>query len=414
MDMSGIDSILFKPASEVWPGEQMPSPELMRLIDGLPRLFELGKYAEARESLEQIARFELQPSQTMRLHYWEGELMVVHKDTAQAFAFYEMALGIALDASDFDSVIELTLASAGKVHALQQFRDALTYYQIALDTWHKLAPDATTRPLDTEITLQTFIVRQMWEIGEFDQAQPRLAHILPLALRAPRAARTMQLLKQTANALWMLGLTLRSQSDMRDGDEGYLRTATRRMRRAVHLYEQVGVEAINLGRFDVQIAEIYFDLAELHLQRHAAEAARAMYNQGLAYVNQATDYLTLSGDKAADVLARLTRLRASVMLPGATKSWQSIDEIETTLTEIERDAADQKDRILVAKAATLRAEWLMALGDNEKARESLLWALKGFNPDGMGTATRAQRLLRRITASDDPDGLSDPRTNSQN
>lgn len=414
MDLPGVHSILFKPASEVWPGEQRPSLELTRLIDGLPGYFQLGKLTEARESLDQIARFELQPSQTMRLHFWQGELFVEKKDLSQAFAFYDMALGIATDSSDFDSIIELTLAAAGAVYGLLRYRDALMYYEIALDTWRNKAPDVSTRRLDTETMLQNFIGRQKWEIGEFEGAQQILARVLPKALRAPQAARTPRLKIETANALWMLGLTLRAQSDMRDGDEGYLRIALRRMRKAVGLYEQIGIDANILGRFDIQIAEVYLDLAELHLQRGAEEAARAMRNQGLAHVNQAKEYLTLAGDSAADALARITDLRARVMRPSATESVQSIDEIEATLTEIEHVAAALNDRILIAKAATLRAEWLMALGENEKARDALLWALKGFNPDGMGMATRAQRLLRRLNASINPGGLSNPVKNIRN
>lgn len=395
-EIPGIQSILVKPASEVWPGESKPVPELERLIDGAPQLFEMERFVELGISLDEIARFELESSQTMRLNYWRGKYLNETNDASQALALFDIALSIATGANDLASMIVITIEAANALYNRTQYRNALTYYAIALDAWHNKMPDPSTRNTDTEIMLQTFVGDGTFLVGEIDESHQIFARALALALRAPRASRTLLLQKETANALWTLCLVLRAQSDMRDGDEGYLNTALRRMRKAVGLYEHVGVEAKHLGRFDIQIAEVYLDLAELHLQRGATQAARAMRTAGFARIDQTRDYLKYAGDGAGEILERITRLRASVMWPGATKSVRAIDEINATLTKIEHDAAALNDRILIAKVATLRAEWLISLGDKEAARDALLWALKGFNPDGMGMATRAQRLLRRL------------------
>ena len=95
-------------------------------------------------------------------------------------------------------------------------------------------------------------------------------------------------------------------------------------------------------------------------------------------------------------------------------SAETFHRIENDFTTIERDPITHNDEALVAKSLTLRAEWLIKLGDVEKGCEALRMAINIFGADGKGMATRAERLYRAHCKSANPEYPSGPETYSPN
>lgn len=395
MEIPGIDSILFKTASVTWDSEAKPSVDLIRLIDAIPGKLDAGNFDDVVKLLGQIARFALEPSQEMRVLFLKGRLLSDMQDYAQAYQMYEKSLDVAEQHADLDSQITLTDLAGLMMYGLTRFREAVAYYQKALALWHKRKTQIPEPRPDPEIHFGGRIGIAQWHVGDFDDARAMLARVLTLALYKSGVPPTSYLYTATGDSLWSLALVLRSQSDMHDGGVGYLHTALRRMKRAITCFEHVGTDAVNMGRLHIQIAEIYLDLAEIHLLRGVRESARPMRLEALNYVQSAASYLNPSEDAAGKLLAQLTLLRHAITRRLDRDAALELREFEEELLHVEREAARIGDAIISAKAATLRGEWLLWLGDPDSARAALLLALAGFQSNGMGMATRAQRLLRR-------------------
>ncbi len=398
MGIPGVDTILFKPARVVWPGERVPSEERARQFDQIPHMLDLGQFDEVASQLNKTASFELEPSQRMRLHFLRGQLCSDRQIYDQAYQAYRHALDIAHEYEDLDSQITLTDLSGLMMYGLMRHREALVHYQEALDLWYQRAAQLSQPRAEPEVKFRERIGTVQWHVGDIDDARTTLARALTVALYKRGVPHTDFIQSRSARALWTLGLTLRSQSDMRDGSVGHLRTAFKRLKRAGVLFEDANTEQENLGRLYVQIAEVYLDLAEIHLQRDAAEAARPMRSEALKYVREAAVLLRDADSRAGKLLPELTLLRYEITRQLNRTAIQEAAEFEVKLLGIEYEAADIGDKVISAKAATLRGEWCLWLGDPAPAREVLLLALVGFQHDNMGMATRAQRLLRRANA----------------
>jgi len=373
------------------------------LFDEADLAIELEHIEEAKDVLNKIARHEKQPSQEMRMLHRYGNLLTnmnaqTNMNTLnQAYEYYDMALDVAEDHNDIDSQIELTWLTGLMRYGDLRFQEALAHYQEALDLWHERAKQLAHPSIEPEVKLRADIGVQYWSIGEFDEAQGTLARALVIAMNRRREHRSNDLCREMASALWTLILVFRSQSDMLDGDANYLRTALRRSKTATQLFKSVSTPDVNMARFYVQVAEVYLDLAELHLQRGSHSAARQMRHEGFMLATQASEFLSPTNDTAAKLLAELTLVRHSIQGQSTRAAVKTMRDIEAWLTSIEQTAADIRDHLVSAKAATVRAEWLLSFGDAAMARQALMLALQGFNQGGMGMATRAQRLLRRIT-----------------
>lgn len=397
MPLHGIQPIVNQSASVVWSDETSPSPELVTLFDMLPDLFEMAtrKKSEIRDKLDKISGYDPQPSQELRKLYWSGRLLQELGDHKQAFTFFSDARLVAEDHHDVLSALELTYCMATTQFDMLLSAEALDLYREMLAMWEKLEPNL--RRLDTEIQIRALICRQEWTIGKFDIARGAFARALTKALDARSGQQTPELKKEIANALWDLGLALRSDSDLKDGDLNILQRAKQRMKTARDIYLRLGVPHSHLARLDIQLSDIYFDIAELHQQRNKGESARAMRNRGEPLAREARDFLVGSEDSAAVSLAEIVSLRPDIMWPQrATR-----DEIEDRLASIERAA--KNDTFVLAKAATLRADWLMTLGEWGKARTALTFAIEGFGENGKGMATRAERLMRHLPPTHAPE-----------
>ncbi|HZC06302.1 MAG TPA: hypothetical protein VE338_11760 [Ktedonobacterales bacterium] len=373
----------------------------MTLFERATKALELGQVNDANDALTRIQQSDPEGSQEMRLHYLQGKLLSDMRDYDQAYRFYEMALDVATASNDPDSQIVLIYLMGQLRYGAMRNREAQNLYEIAFELWSTRAKQLPHPPIDPEVKIRLHSGRVLWLIGEFDDAHATLGRALILAQYDHRIYDVNALREQVAGALWTLALVHRSQSDMLDGDAGYLRTALRRADKALGLFQRAATDQVNLARFHVQIAELYLDLAEAHRSRGGISAMRYSLRKAEGFIRGAEDYLDPESDPWAPLLAKLTGLRYDIMLLSPLALAMKIAEIEERLEVIERTAEELKDHIVTAKAATLRAEWLLSLGDTETARTALLLALKGFTDDGMGQATRAQRLLRRITNEQD-------------
>lgn len=400
-DLPGVDTILNQSPDTVWRGEPRPDEEHVALFQRAIADLEFGHLDDASDALTSVQQSQPVGSQDMRLRYLQGQLLSDRQDYRQAHQFFEMALYVATQGNDYDSQIVLLYLMGLMLYGAMQNREARNYYDMALDLWSTRARQLSHPPIDPEVTIRQRLGQVLWLIGEFEEANSTLGRVLTLARHRRRVYDQNALREQVATALWTLALVHRAQSDMLDGDASYLRTALRRTDKALSLYRRVATHQVNFARFNIQIAEIYLDLAEVHRSGDNMAAMRYALHRATGFIQDAEEYLAPKDDKWAPLLASLTRLRYDIMLLSLRALATKVAEVESRLEMIERTAEKFKDHILTAKAATLRAEWLLSLGDAETARTVLLLALQGFRDDGMGQATRAQRLLRRIANEQD-------------
>lgn len=424
MPLHGIQMIVKQSASVVWPNEPPASPELVALFDALPVLFDLEskREPEIRGILDRIKGDYLQPSLDLRRLYWSGRLFQMRGDHKQAFIFFSHARDIATDHNQVAWKLELSHCMATEQYDTLNSANALDMYREMLGIWENAAPNKIERRLDTEIQIRAFICRQEWYIGEFDAAHGNLARVLTKAMDVRGTQQSPELRKEIANALWDLALALRSDSDLADGNLDMLNQASRRMQKARGIFKSIGVDHYVLARIDIQVADIYYDIAELHLQRNSGEAARAMRDRGEDIAREARETLVDTDDAAAPLLEQIVSLRPHIMWPKSAAPAKRArqltnEEIETRLMDIERQSAALKDNFLIAKAATLRADWLMMLGEWDKARIALELAIEGFGENGKGMATRAERLMRQLPPAHKPErhyGGGDPERSGRN
>lgn len=395
MGIPGVDTILDKPAKNVWHGERVPSNEFARVFDEIPHLLELGWYDKVASRLDQITRSEREPSQTMRLHYLQGQLLSDMQDYGQAFHFYRQAYEVAEEHGDLDSQITLLDFCALMMYGLMRHREATHYYREALALWRTRAAYISKPRAEPEVKFHERIGATLWNTGDIDEARATLARGLTLALYKPGVPRTDFIRDRSAGALWTLGLALRSQSDMRNGDVSLLRLARKRLKQADRFYAIVGHGQENIGRLHIQIAEIDLDLAEIYLQRGADTTAWEHREAARRHLQHATE-LELDADNAASkLLPELTMLRYEITRVLSHSAVRKARDFESRLREIEQRAEEIGDNVISGKAATLRGEWCLWLGDSVQAQAALLLAIADFGSNNMGMATRAQRLLRR-------------------
>ncbi len=395
MGIPGVDTILETPAKKVWPGEHEPTKEFARLFDEIPHLLELGWYGEVTERLDQITASDtLEPSQTMRLHYLQGWLLSDMQDYRQAFQFYRQACEIAEDHGDLDSQITLVDHCGLMLYGQMRHRDATLYYQEALGLWRTRAAQLLKPRAEPEVKFYERIGATQWNTGDFDEARVTLARGLTIALYKPGIPRTDFIRDRAARALWTLGMTLRSQSDMRDGDISLLRLARKRLKQASELFALVGQEQENVGRLHIQIAELELDLAEIYLHRGADAAARGHRDAARQHMRFAAELTTDADRPAAKLLPELTMLRYDITRNLNRSAVRNTLGFASRLQDIEQRAEAIDDAVISGKAATLRGEWCLWLGDSDQARAALLLAITDFGSNNMGMATRAQRLLR--------------------
>ncbi len=395
MTFPGTDSILDRSAIVTWPDETA-RPDVAALLDEANRKITMGQFEQATTLLDQVERLDPTGSYEMRKRFLCGVIFAGHDDSNQAISFLTQAVDIAKDAKDFDSFIVITLKTAEVIHNALRYRSALEYYEIAHSAFETKYSEHPEQNVPLNIVLLSFLGRQLWTIGQLEEAHGKLAAAMTLWRELSSAARTKELYPFVSNTLWMLGLTLRVQSDMRDGDAGYIKKALNHMRAAVILKQECGDEDYKVGRLYIQIAELYLDLAELNAQRKSPSTACTNRVQAKGYAEDAIAFTKPAGDNVGALMARFALLRSDITAHSQKSLIRTAERIEATLQQLEHESAPCNDNGLIAKIATLRAEWHLLLGDMVTARASLTFAFAGFEAGAPGQSTRAERLLRII------------------
>ena len=401
MKIPGIDTILYRRAHDVWSGEDRPPDALVRLLEEVPYKIELGRFDDADAMLQQIATFDLQLSQVMRMRFLMGQLASDRKVRLydQAYQHYHEALRIAEERGDLDSRITLVDHTGRMKYGLLKNQDALDDYKQALALWRVRAEQIAKPRAEPEVRYLERIGTLQWCLGSFDDAQATLARTLTLALRAPRIRLTDYMRRTTAGALWSLALALRSQSDMSEGSMNTLETALKRMTKAVEFFKFASTSDAETGRLHVQIAELYLDRAEILLLNGDDDPECLWLRHASKHIKRAAEFLIPADDEYGALLVDLTRLRRLITRRRDGRSAWDTRKFQAELQRIRAAGERLEDGFILAKAATLQGEWLLWQGDVASARLALRDAFVHFQDEGMGMATRAQRLLRRANSA---------------
>jgi tetratricopeptide (TPR) repeat protein len=401
MKIYGLDSILYASFSVVWPNEPPPNPLSVTQFEVAASLLQQGKWDEIEAILDQLDQMQLLPSQRMRVDFLRGERRAGQHEWHMAQRHYVEAFVKAERAGDFNSMLSLLMDEAKTWHDLLDYAQAKEYYQSALDAWHEHTAHLLDTPIEPEITFVTYLSRQEMLLGEFDEAHARLALAITALMRNRTVAHNDEITRMHGNALWTLGLVMRSQSDMLDGQSHYLYPALRRFKRAAELYSRVGELDSHMGRLYIQLAETYLDLTELHVL-HGSDAFMRTRQEANNYVTAAIDFLKhADNDPHGQILARLASLRWRITRPidAALNDRAFEDDIAQLEQDMKADSDLLSDRGLAANAASLRAEWYLLQGNYVDAKSMLAWAISGFSQHGgLGMATRTRRLQRRIAS----------------
>lgn len=400
MSIPSIESILYQPGTVVWADEQTPSERLVELINIMNLIIKQDYAFNARQEIDEMACMQLEPSQEMRLLYFQAYLLrdnSVKRDFAQAYQVFGHALDIADEHGDLDSQIVLTEQRALMMYGLSRNREAIYEYEQTLALWHTRAQQLTDPPAEPEIYIRERLGITQFYIGEFDEAAGSLARVLTIANQRPDVPKSRDLRETIAKALWTLGLSHRAQSDMQDGSESLLLSAIAAMRETVRLFNEVGAHEHDISRIHIQWAETLLDLSDLYLQNGQDAMARDARGKALRHITTAKSVQNFSNsdDISGRLLTTLALLRHQITRLPDVEAGREIDDFDAQLTAISLDAIANSLPVVVGKAAALRGEWLLWLGDAPHAREAFVLALADLQANNIGEATHVQRLLRR-------------------
>lgn len=402
-----INSLLYKPATEVWAGEQQPSARLADLINTMNAAIAKGYSFNHEPEVEEMASLRLEPSQEMRLRYFRGYFMrdnSVRRDFERAYEWFDHALDIALEHGDLDSQIVLADQQALMMYGLGRNREAIYHYQVALALWQKRARQIPNPGAGPDIQFYMRLGTAQFSAGEFEAAAGSLARALTIVTQRPDVSDTNFTQEATAKAFWALGLIHRAQSDMEDGSERLLQSAVQHMQNAIALFYRYGAHEYDIARIHIQVGETLIDLSDLYLQKQQDSKAREARKQALQYITTArsVQYHSDSADPTGRALTELALLRHQITRLPDVEAILEIEDFGERLSAIEQEAEKKSFSFILGKVAALRGEWLLWLGDAPGAREAFVLALAELQANSIGEATRVQRLLRRSNDENRP------------
>lgn len=402
-DELGLKTGLTKPDAIIWPGERPPSDDnralLRRAWDDL--LANRPDEALGRLSSVVEAAFEGSPSFAMRWNYYTGlALMILAANGAapeaaekldDAMSAFARAHDIALaHASRKPPNQPLPIVSAALVVICKQAADCLSAqmrYDAALDSYltalaalreHERDSRRTHPAADRQIS--ALVARSQVIVGQFGNAYDNLARAK--ALRPRRRAAGASKWEWAADE-WLQAYILRVQSQRCGGVEDMLREVVRLYKRVEKWLDGDDEHQDSLNRLYIQIAESYLDLAELYREQGQETKYKTCAHWARVYAQQAADALNSFVDKdgalrdeqgalmAELTLARLDHLTFKpYQLVGLVRAAKdgllepgSPEALSPRLYDVEMRATELKDDVLLAKAATLRADVLYSLKD---------------------------------------------------
>jgi hypothetical protein len=435
-DDLGLTTGFQTPDAIIWPGEPPPTDDNRALLRRAWDDLLAGRPADALGRLSSVveAAFERSPSFAMRWHYSTGmaQLMLAGNgaglDAPQqlyhAIAAFKRARDIAIRHTSRKALNPpLPVASAALTVICRQIADcelaqmrndrALDDYLTALAALHEHERDANEPAIAADIRLSALVARSQAFVGQFNNALDHLMHAKALRTHYGGPAITQW---DRAGDEWLRALIQRAQSQVCGGVEDVLRAVVRLFKSVEGRLEGDDEHRDSLYRLYVQIAETYLDLTELYREQGREAGFKASARSARKYAEQAADALGGWLDEKGELvdeqgalltelaLARLDHLtfkqhelagRVSAAKAGR-RDKGSPAMLSPRIYDVELRATELNDGVLLAKAATLRADVLYSQHDYTYALVTYQKAIEQFEQaQARGESARAQYGYRR-------------------
>lgn len=419
-DGLGLDSVLHSPDGRSWPGEKIPSvPNLAPMRRAWEDLLaERADEAFGRLTSFTEAVFRDTPSFLMRWYYY---LALTHVQLAErasgaesrkeyllARDAYKSALSLAVGGADAASQVILHRMLGETYHNLFQYDQGLSEYLTALSALRRYKPGSEKECAGAEISLYSRIARQQFLLGQNAAALDNIR-----AARELRARYGGPLMTQWDRAVeeWLEALISRAESQRCGGDMKLLRSALHLFKSAEKRLMGDEEHVSSQRRLYIQLAETHLDLAERYRSEGKHVSFKGNMRQAEKYGFMASDALRDSQDDAGRVLTTLTLLRHDHLSLKAYELAPLIHDMETSgdpvdlhahalaprIYDLEQKAADSNDFVLIARAATLRADVLASMRDYTAALTVYYFAIATFERAGArGESARAVYGVRKV------------------
>ncbi|HEX9037038.1 MAG TPA: hypothetical protein VF808_08625 [Ktedonobacterales bacterium] len=393
-DNLGLETGLDTPDALIWSGETTtPSPDNLALLRNAwaDLTSEAGnKAAEALGRLTAVSEtaFASSPSFLMRWYHFQGLALAMLADTeddeGMSAGAWVAASHMFKQARDIALLGPLPMAAAAQVSLSRwlahceynrlRYDDALDEFLTARAALERYSPGEEKAVARANMRLCGWIGRSQAIAAKFTEAWDSLAYADELRAKYGGALMTQF---ERGSDEWMRAYILRAMSQLSGGIPDMLRDALRMYRKVEKRLIEESSRIDSLRRLYIQVAEIHMDLAE-HA-RDAGSETRVKANLHFAdiYANQAIDSLKESGDAHGALLAELSLARLDhlsytpSMWPSRRLSLQADESllaghpshVSPRIYDIEKRAIDLGDKVLLAKAMTLRADVLLSMRD---------------------------------------------------
>ncbi len=419
LDDLELDATVISPYKPGWQDEKEPSD---RAFKTLCAAFERLKADDSEFALSMLlsirdSELEESPSFAMRRYYY---LAACYFEIAQRARIeesraplrcardnYKLALSLAVEHNDTLSQVTLYRMFGEAWHNSENYEQALSEYLTAFTTLRRYPPSDITKNARAEIKLRTRIARQQYLLGQYASALDHIATTREIRGRLGGPATTQ--FDRVAEE-WTEALILRAESQRSGGELRMLRAALRLFKSAERRLEGDEEHRASQRRLYIQIVESHLDLAEYYRSMGKNPSYKTNMRLAEKYVIMASDALRETKDSAGKALATLTLLRHDHLNLKAYELAPRIHELEgegdtrapeehalaPRIYDQEKIAEAMNDLVLIARAATLRADVLFSMRDYTAAMVVYYFAIATFERAGArGESTRAVYGVRK-------------------
>ncbi len=416
----GLNPVVHYPDEKSWANEKSPSEYILatmrRAYEDL--LSESPEAALNRLSSVSQEAFNENPSFTMRRHYFQAlahfQLAEKTSETESpneyhsACVEFKRALDIAIKGTDTASQVTILRMLAEAYHNLMKYDLALSEFLTALLTLQRFPPSDIKMQSRAEIALYSRLARQQFLLGQFNNTLDNIEKARKIQSKFGGPVVNQW---DRAGEEWLEALVIRAESQRCGGDITMLRSAMRLFKSAEKRLDGDEEHQSSLRRLYIQIAETHLDLAEVYKSMGNEPSYKTNLRLAELYAIQASDVLRHTNDSAGKALTTLALLRLDHLslkayeLPSRIHAVKmgsnSIDPEERVLAsriyDVEQMAISMNDIMLIARAATLRADVLAFKHDYAAALAVYYTAIAAFEKAGArGESTRAVYGVRQV------------------
>jgi tetratricopeptide (TPR) repeat protein len=423
LDDLGLGATVVSPYNPSWPDEKAPEDRAFKVICSAFDWLNAGEADLALSDLLSIRDSDLDesPSFAMRRYYYiamsyfkiaeHAKMDKVNAAIRCARDNFKLALSLAVSRrgafSDTLSQITLYRMLGEAWHNLVNYEQALSEYLTSLTTLRRFPASDKLTSARAEIKLRMLVARQQYILGQYAAALDNITTLRELRGKFGGPATTQW---DRAAEEWIEAMIQRGASHQCGGDITMLRGALRLFKSAER--RLVGDEEHRLSqrRLYIQIADTHLDLAERYRSLENIPSYTTNMRQAEKYAIMASDALRETDDDAGKALTTLTLLRHDYLSVKAYELASRIHEVKMggkpatfeehalapRIYDLEKQAVAVNDLVLIARAATLRADVLFSMHDYAAAMTVYYFALATFERAGArGEATRAVYGVRR-------------------